>query len=175
MVKTLEQIELLPLIGIRWDNKTIPLSASREDIKNLLGEPDIVGERQLYYYFHNELCFHFDGNGKAEFIEFLGGPDGKLQPNIYGVPTFQTAADELYQILSGKNCGEVDDNENGYSYSFLNISVGVFRPRTPESVEDMAEEAEEEGEPMEEEELADERKKANHWATIGIGIENYYG
>ena len=35
-------------------------------------------------------------------------------------------------------------------------------------------EAEEDGKPMDKEEMEDEMKKANYWATIGIGIADYY-
>lgn len=35
-------------------------------------------------------------------------------------------------------------------------------------------EAEDDGEPMDDEEVAYEMRKADHWATIGIGVENYY-
>ena len=98
------------------------------------------------------MRFDFDDDGKVEFIEFLGGIDGKLQPTIYGVSVFQSKADTLYNILSDENHGEIDDSGNGYSYGFLNISVGVFRPNIPK----------------------DEMKKANYWATIGIGTADYY-
>ena len=72
------------------------------------------------------------------------------------------------------NNGEINDNENGYSYGFLNISVGIFRERTPEDVREMIEEAEEEGEELEQEDLEYEKRKAEHWATIGIGVKGYY-
>ena len=73
------------------------------------------------------MRFDFDDDGKVEFIEFLGGIDGKLQPTIYGVSVVQSKADTLYNILSDENHGEKD-----------------------------------------------EMKKANYWATIGIGIADYY-
>ena len=88
---------------------------------------------------------------------------------------FQTEADNLYNILSEKNHGGIDDSENGYSYSFLNISVGVFRSSIPDAVQEMIEDADEEGDPMEADEIEYEMRKANYWSTIGIGIENYYG
>lgn len=169
----MQNIKITPLVGIEFNNVTVALSTSREDVKNLLGEPYGTWENSLFY-FNNELRFDFDNDGKIKFIEFLGGIDGKIQPIIYGVYAFQSEADDLYDILSEKNHGDIDDSENGYSYGFLNISVGVFRPSIPEDVEDMIEEADEDGEPMDEEEIEYEMRKANHWATIGIGIQNYY-
>ena len=38
----------------------------------------------------------------------------------------------------------------------------------------MIEEADGFGNPMSEEEIEYESKKANHWATIGIGVKGYY-
>lgn len=172
-VATMEKVKIIPLVGIEFAGVTVALSSSREDVKKSLGEPYSIWKNALFY-FNNELRFDFDNDGKVEFIEFLGGIAGKLQPTIYGVSVFQSKADDLYDILSEKNHGDIDDSENGYSYGFLNISVGIFRPSIPEDIEDMIEDAAEDGEPMDEEEIEYEMKKANYWATIGIGIENYY-
>ena len=38
----------------------------------------------------------------------------------------------------------------------------------------MIEDAEDDGEPMDEEDIALELRQAAHWATIGIGVANYY-
>ena len=169
----MENIEIIPLMGIKLNDKTIALSASREDVVNLLGEP--YGKWKNYlYYFKNELRFVFDKKEKIEFIEFLGGIDGEIQPSIYGVSAFGMDAKELYDILAERNNGDITDNENGYSYAFLNISVGIFRDRIPEGVQEMIEEAKEEGEPMVDEDIEYEMRKADHWATIGIGIKDYY-
>lgn len=169
----MKKIKIIPLVGIEIDDIKIALYSSREDIKKLLGEPYSTWDGSMYY-FNNELRFDFDDNGKVEFIEFLGAIDGELQPVIYDVPAFQSKADILYNILKEENCGDIDDSENGYSYAFLNISVGVYRPSISGDVEEMIKEAEEDGEPMDESEIEEERRKADYWATIGIGIEDYY-
>lgn len=169
----MEKIKIIPLVGIEFNGAAIGLSSSRQDVKNLLGEPYYTANDSLFY-FENELRFDFDDEGKVEFIEFLGGIDGNLQPEIYGISAFRTKADDLYDMLSEKNHGEIDDSENGYSYGFLNISVGVYRPAVLEDVEDMIREANEDGAPMDEEEIKDEMKRADYWATIGIGVEGYY-
>lgn len=80
----------------------------------------------------------------------------------------------MYNVLSEENQGEIDDSEDGYSYGFLNISVGIYRPSVPEDVEDMIAEATADGKPMDEAEIEDEMKKANYWVTIGIGVRDYY-
>lgn len=169
----MESMEIIPLVGVKIGSTMLALSNSQEDIENVLGTPYSTREKSIYY-FDNELRFDFDTNGKIEFIEFLGGIDGKIQPLIYGIYAFQIEADNLYNTLVQENNGDINDDENGYSYGFLNISVGVFRDIIPEVVQEMIEEAEEDGEPMNVDDIEYEMRKANHWATIGIGIENYY-
>ena len=166
-------IKMIPLVGIKLNDIKVNLSSSQKCVIDLLGEPCRTWDHSLYY-FNNELRFDFDDVGKVEFIEFLGGVDGDLQPMIYDVPAFQTKANELYAILSQENHGDIDDSENGYSYGFLNISVGVYRPSIPKDIEAMIEEANKDGEPIDESEIEDEMKRANYWATIGIGIKDYY-
>lgn len=60
--------------------------------------------------------------------------------------------------------------ENGYSYQFQNISVGVYREAVPEDIKEMIEESASFGEPMSDNEIEYEMKRANHWATIGGGV-----
>lgn len=168
-----DKIEIIPLVGITYGEKRICLLDSKETVIAILGEPYSVYENK-YYYCRNELRFDFDKNGDVEFIEFLAGTKGMLQPEIYGVSAFGTDASVLYELLKDKNNGEIDDGEHGYSYGFLNSSVGIYRQSTPDSVAEMMEEAEDEGEPMDAEEIEYEMQKASHWATIGIGIKDYY-
>lgn len=165
-------IQMIPLEGIVLNGEKILLGSSRESVRNILGKPDDL--QGSYYYYNSELRFDFNKRNELEFIEFLAGNEGKLQPEIYGIYPFSIEADELYAVLSEHNRGEIDDSENGYSYAFLEISVGIFRRRIPEDVEEMAKEAEENGEPLSEEEYECERKMANYWATIGIGVKGYY-
>lgn len=169
----MENVEIIPLTGIKIDDKIISLSTLRENVEDLLGAPCRTWKNSLYY-FNNELRFDFDENGRVDFIEFLAGADGEIQPQIYGVYVFQTEADDLYDILKEKNNGEIDDHENGYSYGFLNISVGVFRDAVPEAVQEMIEEAAADGEPMDADDVEYEMRKAKYWATIGIGVKDYY-
>ena len=169
----MQKIKIIPLVGIEFDDITIALYSSCEDVKNLLGEPYSTQDDSLYY-FNNELRFDFDDDGKVEFIEFLGSIDGELQPIIYDVPAFQSKADTLYNILREENRGDIDDSEDGYSYGFLNISVGVYRSSIPKDVEEMIKEADEAGEPMDAGDIEEERRKADYWSTTGIGIKDYY-
>ena len=110
-----------------------------------------------------------------EFIEFLGGLEGRLQPTIYGLPAFQTGAGELIEELTRRNDGPVDDREQGYSYAFLNISVGVYRSILPKDVRELIAEMEENGIPtLDDPDVERDRRRAEHWETIGIGVAGYY-
>lgn len=165
-------IELYPLEKVVIDGISIYLGEEQSAVENAIGKGEFVGKR--FYYYNSEMAIDYDDNRMIEFIEFLGGIDGKVQPTIYGKYVFKTEADDLYDILRQKNHGNIDDREDGYSYAFLNISVGIYRPSIPRNVQEMIAEAEEDGEQMDTEEVEYEMKRANYWATIGIGVEGYY-
>lgn len=167
------KIEIYPLEKVVIDGASINLGMERSAVEATIGRGEHAGER--YYYYDSEMAIDYDKNGMVEYIEFLGGIDGSLQPFIYGVPAFETPADELTALLREKNHGDVDDSEEGYSYAFLNISVGVYREVRPIDVAEMIEEMKAEGIDVENnEDLETDKRRANHWATIGIGIPDYY-
>lgn len=168
-----EKIIIKPLEGIEWSDKAVNLGSPFSSVTAVLGEAETVYGNH-YYYCNSNLRVDLDSNGNVEFIEFLGGIDGDIHPQIYGMSAFDIDADELIKILTEHNNGDIDDSEKGYSYGFLNISVGVYRESIPEDVRQMIEEAKEEGDPMDEEEIEYETRKAVHWATIGIGVKDYY-
>lgn len=165
-------IEIYPLEKVMIDGVKISLGEDRSAVENAIGKGQFVRER--YYYHKNELAISYDSENKVEFLEILGGIDGLLKPTIYGVPVFDTNANELVELLKQQNNGEVGDSERGYSYQFLNISVGIYRESTPEAVSEMIEEAASYGNPMADDEIEYEMKRANHWATIGVGVAGYY-
>lgn len=166
-------IEIYPLEKIVIDGVSVCLGMEQSAVEAAIGKGSFV--RECCYYYNNELAIYYDAHKKVEFIEFLGGVDGSLRPTIYGFSVYDNSADELTALLRQKNDGEVDDHENGYSYAFLNISVGVYREARPEDIAEMIEEMKADGIPTEDnEDLAADIKRANHWATIGIGVAGYY-
>ena len=175
------KIEICPLIGIKRNEIKLEFGMSRNELVSALGEPETIYENsefapditQLYYY-ESELRFDFDKENKLAFVEFLGGIDGRLHPEIYGVDAFSVQANELAAILTEKNGEKPIDNENGYSYAFPSIGVGIYRESTPDMVEEMVQEAAKEGNPLSEEDYQYELLRANHWATIGLGDRSYY-
>ena len=167
-------LELLPLEGLRLGDTLLPLAASKEQAEALLGPTESANNR-AWYYAENELRLDFDQSDRLEFIEFLGGLEGRLQPTIYGLPAFQTGAGELIEELTRRNDGPVDDREQGYSYAFLNISVGVYRSILPQDVQEMIAEMEADGIPtLNNPNLELDKRRAEHWETSGIGVAGYY-
>jgi len=166
-------IEIFPLEKVVIGKFAVFLGMKRSEVEKVIGLGQAIGGRT--YYYEDELAIDYDKNDKVEFIEFLGGIEGVLQPKIYGVSVFEANADELIDLLKQKNNGEADDTEQGYSYSFFNISVGVYREITPTDVLEMIEEMKADGIPTEDnEDLAADMRRANHWATIGVGVAGYY-
>ena len=164
-------IQIYPLDKIVFGNVPIFFGMEKSEVELALGAGEEIGKR--YYYFHHEIAIDYQEN-KVDFIEFLSGVDGKFKPVIYGVSAFDVDAAELVDVLKTNNHGEICDNENGYSYQFSNISIGVYREALPDEITEMIDEAQNHGNPMSDDEIAYEMKRANHWATIGVGTTGYY-
>ena len=152
-------IEIYPLEKILVDHVAICFGMEKPIVDAAIGNGQRIGDR--YYYFNHEMAIDYNDN-KVEFIEFLGGLDGMLKPTIYGISAFEIHANDLFEILKEQNNGVIGDTENGYTYEFQNISVGVYREAVPKEVEEMIEEAASCGNPMSDDEIQYERKRANH-------------
>lgn len=171
------KIEILPLEGIEIEHiGKLALGQSKSDIEKLLGQPSENANLKQLFYDNYEFRVDLDKNGNAEFIEFIYGPfPEKSQLSIYGVDPFLIGADKLIQILTKKNNGQVDDSEADFSFSFLNISVGVWRAMTTKDVEESIAEMKENGEYEENKDwIEEDLAKAKNFWTIGIGTKNYY-
>ncbi len=167
------KIELFPLDKAVVDGTEIFLGMKQAAVEAVIGAGQHAGNR--FYYFNSEMAIDYNAEKCVEFIECLGGRDGSLQPEIYGVSAFQTAAAKLAELLTQKNVGDIEDSEKGYSLAFLNISVGVYRENTPKNIEEMIDEMKADGIDTENNEMVEEEKrKAEHWAAIGIGCKGYY-
>ena len=124
-------INIVPLKKIEIDGKSVELGMTKEQVVEILGAGELSDRHYFYDY---ELAIDYDENNTVEFIEFLGGIEGTLHPVIYEKPVFESNADEIFEILKQHNNGEIDDSENGYSYSFIQTIVGLYSTSTPESV-----------------------------------------
>lgn len=164
-------VQIHPLDKVVFDNASVCFGMEKLSVELVLGIGEGVGNR--CYYLGGEVAVDYKEN-KVDFIEFMGGVDGDIEPVIYGASAFDVNAEELVGILKTNNKGDVFDNENGYSYQFLNIGIGIYREALPEEITEMVEEAKNDGNPMSDDEIKNEMKRANHWATIGCGSAGYY-
>lgn len=167
-------IELVPLEKAVINGQVIPFGMDRSSVEEILGIGEQVDNRS--YYFDCNLCIEYNQNMQVSFIEVsCGDPKGIVIPTIYGEDVTKCDAEHIFQILSEKNHGEIDDSENGYSYAFYNLSVGVYREITPNDYSELEDEMKANGIPVEDNpDLQSDFWKATHWATIGIGVKNYY-
>ena len=162
------KIEIYPLDKIVIDGTSIEIGMNKKNVERLIGVS--YEEDNKCYYYDNDMVIHYNANKEVEFIEFLGGIDGKLHPTIYGVSAFGILADKLVEILKQNNNGEIDDSENGHSLFFLNISIGVYREITPLDVMELLQEFEE----KDINNIKYMKDIANHWQVIGVGRKGYY-
>ena len=166
-------IELFPLEKAVVDGQSIPLGANRASVEEVLGTGEQVDNRT--YYFGNNLCVEYDEAKRVSFIEVsCNSPKSPVTATIYGEDITKNGADSILQILTEKNHGEME-NENGYSYTFFNLSVGVYRELTLDDYKELIEEMNTNGTPVEgNPDAKADFWKSTHWATIGIGTKNYY-
>ena len=166
-------IELFPREKAVVDGQSITLGADRASVEVILGAGEKVDNRA--YYFDSILCVEYDEAKKVSFIEVsCGDPGSSVTVTIYDEDIIKSGADPILQILTEKNRGEVE-NENGYSYTFFNLSVGVYLEITPDDYKELIEEMKANGDPVEgNPDVEADFWKATHWATIGIGTSNYY-
>ena len=169
------KVEIYPLDRVELDGKSVSFGMKRAEVEVSIGAGQVVRGNEQYYY-QNDMKDVYDKDEKVEFVEFLGGVDGFLKPMIYGVSAFDTDAEKLVELLTQKNAGTVRDGEQGYSYQFMEISVGLYREICPQDVLEMMEEMRADGIPIEgNADLEADRRRAEHWATIGFGVAGYYG
>lgn len=165
------KIELYPLEKVVLDGATLALGMTRAAVEAALGKGERIGAR--HYYFNSELALDYRDD-RLELIEFLGGIDGALRPTLDGLSVFETDADALAALLRERSGGAVIDAERGYSYQFPPLGIGVYREAIPEEVAAMLEEAARDGAPMSPEDIACERRRAEHWATLALAGADYY-
>ena len=165
-------VEVIPQVGVIVDGVTVCLEAARAEVERALGAPGDARWNSLYY-FGNELRVDLDEAGCVEFIELLGGPDGELQPVIYGMEAFQADPEAVVELLKEKNGADFVDVERGYCYTFKKLGVGLYRESVPENVAELIEEAEADGHPLSAEDIEYEKRRT-HWSTIGVSAEYYY-
>src|SRR5947209_1250992 len=141
-------ITIIPLLGIDIAGLgRIELGQSRVEIEKRLGLPGEYSNNARSVYPDYECTISFDQSNTVEFIEFNTGPfPQRIQLSLYDINPFQVGADNLVALLSERNAGPEDESEAKYSYTFLNISVGIWRQGTEEDLQEWVAEKKENGE-----------------------------
>lgn len=149
----------------------ISLGCTKDDVIKAIGMPKRPTETSFSYW-GSSLRFEFEDD-KLVFIEFLGGIDGPFQPVVYGNPVFEMEWNDVVSMFR-KRDSEMTDEEMGRCVTFKNISVGLYRENTLETVGANIREYAAMGHPMTAEAIMAEKRQAMHWDTFGIGKEGYY-
>ncbi len=166
-------IELIPLERFIINGSSIPLGASRTDVETLLGKGYPLGNRR--YYFENQMSLEYDTENALCFLEISNDIDGALRPTIDGIPVFETSADRFSDCLRQKNHGKSQVLENGHTVIFSGLGIGLYRERTPHEVAEYIEDCKAHNIPVDDnEDILEEKRKAEFFATIGMGIYGYY-
>lgn len=93
--------------------------------------------------------------------------DGKKILFGFSKKEVDTLEDIVYFTLSERNGKDNVKSENGYSYIFGNISVGIFREIKPSDFEETLKEMKRNGIPFENyEDIQKDKQTALHWQTI---------
>ncbi|ALR29312.1 hypothetical protein ATE47_01630 [Chryseobacterium sp. IHB B 17019] len=170
----MNKITLRPLAGITIGEKEINFGQTKHDVIGLLGNPDHVEESQIFYDNLN-VRFDLDEDGLLEFIECQGPYPENSIFDIYGVNPFKLKDNELVDLLTDKNSGEIDGFEAPYCYSFLEISVGIWRASVPADIESIVAEMKNEGTYEESKGLMDmDLEKTKYFWTVAVGKPDYY-
>lgn len=138
------QADIYLLDRVELDNKIIRLGMYIDEVFKIMGKGETYDNSRFYYY-NSELAIDFDDNDRVEYIEFLAGEDGNLQPILNGVALLKEKAETVKDMLLQINKGEIEEEEN-YGISYLEISVGLYR----------------------------EDENSATWDTFGFGVSDYY-
>lgn len=170
----MKKIRLRPLEGITVGEKEISFGQTRHDIIDMIGSPDHVEKNQLFYD-NLGMRFDLDENGLLEFIECQGPYPENSEVNIYCINPFRLRDNELVDLLTAKNNGEIDGFEAPYCYSFSEISVGIWRASVPADIEAAIAEMRAEGTYEESRQIMDlDLEKSKYFWTVAIGKVDYY-
>lgn len=107
----------MPLIGIEIEGLgTIKLGEEKVEIETLLGLPETAFDKQSFYD-NYEFRIDYDKFNKVEFIEFIYGPyPEKSELTIFNINPFSIGTQNLIDLLTKENNGEIDDSEAEYCY-----------------------------------------------------------
>lgn len=100
---------------------------------------------------------------------------GMTKKEVERLLGFATSIGERHYCFGAELAISYDKHENGHSYQFMNLSIGIYREMTPRDVEEMIAEMKAHGIPTEQNpNLEADKEKALHFATVGADACGYY-
>lgn len=166
-------IELLPLKGAVIGEHLVNFGDRKEAVLHAFKIPK-DDESETLYLDDYELSISFEAD-KVSFIECLyGSKSEKTIPRIADCGIFETPAEDVISLLTEKNNAEAEfDDETGYS--FLAISVGCYRPSTPEDIQEEIALMKNDGSYEDNQDwLEEDLGLSRYFQTVGIGRAGYY-
>lgn len=146
----------------------MPFGADKQTVDALLGKAQIV--RGRHYYGESDIAVEFDDRGGMSSVEFLSGLSGPVQPILDGRALFELSADALVEMLLQKD-GDGATDDGGYTYTFPNIGIALYREMTENDLDEMRREMiADDIDPDKNSDFAADAQKAEHFATICIGM-----
>jgi hypothetical protein len=147
---------------------------SREEVKQTLAtEPIAVlprgsegHEKQAFYYNASFTLEYSDNNSTVEWIGV--SRNDQFMVTYKDIDLFGTEAEVLISLISKEASFDKNDPLLGYSYIFPELGLAFWRPSTPEKFGGDEENVEYT------EYLEEDRRKANFFQTVSLGIKDYY-
>jgi len=127
----------------------IAIGMTKNKVRTLLGQPILTRENKDYY---DENCFQVYYN-ESDFVEYLEVSVGIDADVIYNnINIFNTPANKIINEISKDFLYDPNDPELGYTYTFLQIDIALWRPVLPDFDED----------------------EGYYFSAIGVGEKGYY-
>jgi len=127
----MDTFEIAPYVGMG----PLKLGSEKQDIIDILGEPDTYLDRdsvtQLHY---SGFCVHLNLDGKVEFI--AASLDEDYSVTFLGLDLLRAEASKIIELVSTQYKHDENDFELGYSYVYPDIQVSFYRPTVPENEND---------------------------------------
>lgn len=162
-----------------YDNRFNLLCFYNPEYANNIPSDALLAGNMYYFYADYEIKIYFDTNHNIEYFECSSGHfSDKTRPFIYDKEVFKLLADELIELLTNKNNGDIHIDspiEMKKSYLFLEIDVSIWRDMNETDARLCIEENKAAGTyEINKEEYEHDLIKSRYFWAIGIGHKGYW-
>lgn len=113
---------------------------TRDEVRSLMGGLPVTFHRSVAEdpaidaFFQTSFQISYDNDDRVEFIELARDPT--LTVLYKGHDVFMLTAEELVQLVSQDAPYDPNDPELGFSYTFLDLDIALWRATVPEDEDD---------------------------------------